>query len=156
VEHLEEGAAVFLRHPLFGVGINNSSAVREVVAADNLTNEEHNVAIHSAHLAGLAETGLIGYALYVGFFIRVAVEAFRKSRSKNFCVRTFSIAVLGAYAAISVHMMTDYLGTEAHQVMLWLYAGFIVGQMRVGQMSRGDVATTARWGAGTPALNGAL
>src|SRR5262249_12425569 len=41
VEHLEEGAAVFLRHPLFGVGINNSSAVREVVAADNLTNEEH-------------------------------------------------------------------------------------------------------------------
>ncbi len=130
VEHLRHGLVIFLSNPVFGVGLNNSSVVRPFVLRQALTAEESQVPVHSGYLLLLGETGILGFSLCAGFFLLVGIEAFRRSGSADPYTRTFAVGTFGAYAAMSVHMMTDYLGTEAFYAMIWLYAGLIVASRR--------------------------
>ncbi|MBP1688284.1 MAG: O-antigen ligase protein [Deltaproteobacteria bacterium] len=134
VEHLRQGMAIALRHPLFGVGLNNSSAVRPFIVPQDLTYEDSQLPIHSGHLQVLAETGVIGFGLYVGFFLLVAIEAFRHLKAEDVYTRVFALGTLGAYTAMCVHVTTDYVGVDAFHAMLWLYAGLIVASRRWEQI----------------------
>jgi hypothetical protein len=75
---------------------------------------------------------VIGFGLYVGFFVLVGLEALRRSQSESAVSRTFSLGVLGAYTAMCLHMISDILGSVPFHILLWLYAGLIVGQRRRG------------------------
>jgi hypothetical protein len=142
VDHVRHGLAIALEHPWFGVGLNNSSFVRNVLVARDLFYGGQLLPIHSQHLVILSETGVIGYVLYVGFFVLVALEALRRSRSSHLIVRTFSIGVVGAFSAVFVHVTTDWLGFEAAHVMMWLYAGLIVSMRREPGLAAGPRPTT--------------
>lgn len=129
-EHLRQGLLVALAHPLFGVGLNNSNVVRPFLVPEGLRYGEHLLPIHSQYLIGLSETGLIGFGLYVGFFVLVGIEALRRAKSADFYERTFALGVFGAFAAMSVHMVSEIMGPVPFQVIMWLYAGLIVAQRR--------------------------
>ena len=145
MQHLHQGVLIALRHPIFGVGLNNSSLVRPYLTPGGLTDEEAQLPIHSGHLLGLAETGVIGFGLYVGFFVLIGIEAFRQSKSRDVITRTFAIGILGAYAAMGIHMTTDYLGVEAFFALLWMYAGVVVAQRRSEPLAGAEPAS--RWAA---------
>ena len=138
-DHVRHGLAIAMENPWFGVGLNNSSFARDVVVGSDLFYLGHMLPIHSHHLIILSETGVFGYALFVGFFASVGVLALRRSRSRSALVQVFSIGVLGAYGALFIHVATDWLGFEASHVMLWLYAGVIVGMGRPMQVASGEV-----------------
>jgi hypothetical protein len=141
-DHVRHGLAIALEHPWFGVGLSNSSFVRSFVVGRDLFYGGHLLPIHSQHLIILSETGVIGYVLYVGFFVLVALEALRRSRSNQLIVRTFSIGIVGAFSAVFVHVTTDWLGFEAAHVMMWLYAGLIVSMRREPALEAGPRPTT--------------
>jgi hypothetical protein len=130
VTHLRHGITIALRHPIFGVGLNNSSAVRPYLVPRDLTYEESQLPVHSGHIVGIAEMGVVGYGLYLWFFVLVGIAAFRRLNEPDVIVRIFSLAVLGALVAMAVHLATDYIGIDSLNALLWLYAGLIVGQQR--------------------------
>lgn len=130
MQQLQQAMIIFFHHPIFGVGLNNSSMVRPYLIPGGVTNEETQLPLHSGHLLGLSETGVIGFGLYLGFFVLIAIEALRQSRSRDVLTRTFAIAILGAYTAMGIHMTTDYMGVEAFFALLWMCAGLVVAQRR--------------------------
>jgi len=130
MEHLRQGLTIALHHPIFGVGLSNSSVVRPYLISTGLMYGENLLPIHSQYLIGISETGLIGFSLYIGFFILVALEAFRRTKSDEFYERIFSMGILGTLAAMSIHMITDFMGPVPFHILLWLYAGLIIAQRR--------------------------
>lgn len=126
VEHIKTGIAMLQINPIMGVGLNNSTLFRPQFTPGGESEIERALPIHSHYLLGLIETGIVGFGLYCMFFIRVMVEAFRRSRSNDFYTATFAISILGAYSALAIHTIADYAGADALQTMLWLYAGLIV------------------------------
>jgi hypothetical protein len=135
-DHLLAGIRVVLSHPIIGVGLNNSSLVRSLVAPGGETEVERALPIHSHYMIGLAEVGVLGFALYVGFFIWIGVYALRLSTSPVFHTAVFGIAVVGAYCAIATHLLIDFLNNDAFHTLLWFYAGLIVAQTRTEQRER--------------------
>ena len=83
--------------------------------------------VTSSYLIALSETGLIGVTLFIGFFAMVTLEAFRRSASSDTTTRIFSLGILGALVAMSIHNITDVAGPHALQAMWWLYAGIAIG-----------------------------
>jgi len=152
VEHLRHGITIALRHPIFGVGLNNSSVVRPYLVPKDLTYEESQLPIHSGHIVGVAEMGIIGYGLYVWFFVLVGIAAFRRLNAPDLMVGIFSLAILGALLAMAIHLATDYIGVDSLNALLWFYAGLIAAQQRqqpaVQRLSRysspGVLAASAR------------
>jgi hypothetical protein len=132
LDHLRQGVHVALSHPVFGVGLNNSSFVRPLVLPEGLAVSENLVPMHSSYLIGLAETGVFGFAMYVGFFVLAALRAFRLSGARNPMARVFALAILGAFTAVSLHNVTDVAGPQPLQASWWLYAGIIVAVGRPG------------------------
>jgi hypothetical protein len=130
MEHLQQAVIIALRHPIFGVGLNNSSLVRPYLVPGGVTDEDSQLPLHSGHLLGLAETGVIGFGLYLGFFVLIWIEAWQQSKSQDVLTRTFSIGIIGAYTAMAIHMTTDYLGVESFNALVWMYAGIVVAQRR--------------------------
>jgi hypothetical protein len=132
-DHLLAGIRVVASHPIIGVGLNNSSLVRSLVAPGGETEVERALPIHSHYMIGLAEVGVLGFALYVGFFIWIGVYALRLSTSPVFNTAVFGIAVIGAYCAIATHLLIDFLNNDAFHTLLWFYAGLIIAQTRTEQ-----------------------
>lgn len=128
--HWEVGLKMVGFNPITGTGLNTSTAVRQQFSFGSSDLIDSQWPLHNHYLIGLIETGAVGVALYVGFFIWVTLEAYRRSRSRDFWESTFSLVVLGAYTALAVHMTVDFLNHDALHTLLWFYAGLIVAMRR--------------------------
>lgn len=127
IDHLKQGIQVAMHHPIFGVGLNNASVVRPYLVPEGLGHGENLLPMHSSYLIALSETGLVGATLFIGFFAMATLEAFRRSASSDTTTRIFSLGILGALVAMSIHNITDVAGPHALQAMWWLYAGIAIG-----------------------------
>ena len=129
VIHWKVGIEMIQLNPVIGTGLNTSTVVRrQLIRANELIDDEYQ--LHNHYLIGLVETGVIGSVMYLCFFILVGLEAFRRSRSKDFRVAMISMAILSAYTAIALHMTIDFLNLDPLHTLLWIYAGVIVAFRR--------------------------
>jgi O-antigen ligase len=136
-DHLRNGIRVFLSSPIIGVGLNNSSPVRNEVVPGGETAVERALPIHSHLLIGLSEAGIVGFALYVGFFALIAREAIRRSRSPHRYIVVFALTTIGAYSALAVHLVEDFMSFDAFHTLLWFYAGLMMAARRLEESEGG-------------------
>jgi hypothetical protein len=124
----DKGLQLISANPIFGVGVNNSTAVKQALGED-IESEAINP-IHNHYIVVAAETGIVGFVLYMTFFSACAGEAWSRSRSPNLDVACFSVAIFGSYIGLAAHLLTYGLGPEMN-TMLWFYAGLIMALKRM-------------------------
>ena len=126
---IEEAKNAFLKEPFTGAGLNNSSAATEGSRAIVLTTKGSSAyrmtVVHNYYLIVLIEVGLIGFALFFGFFWQTVVNAFRYMRAAELQLRLLAAGIVSALAGVAVHNMADPFGGHSNLAMLWLHAGLI-------------------------------
>ena len=116
--------------PVLGIGLNNSTAVKKEFE-DHVAGEWHHP-IHNFYITLAAETGLVGFVLFMGFFGLTAIEAFRRSKSGDLVIASLGVAIFGSYMALAGQLVADGITPDA-STMLWFYAGLIMALGRIDQ-----------------------
>jgi O-antigen ligase len=130
---------MILSNPVFGVGINNSTGVKKDLTEDSAyiadpLRRSGEQPIHSFYLTLMAETGLVGFLCYMGFFAFTYRDALALSRSARDREIAFAATILLiCFAGIAIGVLTDPLYEDAVQTLLWLYAGIVVALKRLDQ-----------------------
>jgi O-antigen ligase len=89
---------------------------------------------HNHYLLVATEIGIPGLVFFLGFLITTCRTALKASRSANIYIAAVSLGIFGAYAALSVHLLVDWLATYTNQTFLWLYAGLTAALSRLDVM----------------------
>lgn len=118
---------------IMGVGPNNSASTQRRYKRDGTSGAAVTDAtkisdihpIHSQHLANLAETGLVGFALYAGFFFVVFRRAARLTRSSETLKRVAGGGLLIGGVALSVQFLADPIFEHAIYALLWFLCGVV-------------------------------
>ena len=111
--------AMFLQHPVLGVGYGNYRSLYNDYLPGVTPNQLDS---HNLYLQFLAETGIIGFAAFfflIGSFVRVAVKLARNS--DPYC-RLLGMGLGGALAATLIHGLVDFLFNVSPQFggLFWL------------------------------------
>ena len=119
---------VFARSPLLGTGFGNLRGLMGGLLSlpDGWTGDAHNL-----YLELLAETGLIGFLVFLGLIIlalRTAVKLLRKAHD-NFN-KMIALAIVSAICGVLVHGTVDYLFHTTPQVtaLFFLVLGLLSAQ----------------------------
>jgi O-antigen ligase len=119
---------VFARSPVFGTGFGNLRGLMGGLLnlPDGWTGDAHNL-----YLELLAETGLIGFTVFIFLVIyalRTALRQFRDTRDEF--GKIIGIAVFTAICGVLLHGTVDYLFHTAPQVtaLLFLVLGLLSAQ----------------------------
>jgi O-antigen ligase len=119
---------VFAQSPMLGTGFGNLRSLMGGLLnlPDGWTGDAHNL-----YLELLAETGLIGFMVFIFLMIyalRTAVKQFRKTRDEF--GRIIGIAAFAAICGVLVHGTVDYLFHTTPQVtaLLFLVLGLLSAQ----------------------------
>jgi O-antigen ligase len=133
---------------ILGVGPNNSAATQrhykhdgtsgEAVTDPTMISDIHP--IHSQHLANLAETGIIGFSLYMGFFILVLRDAARLTKSPSKWARLVGGGVLIGVIALSVQFLADPIFEHSIFALLWFLCGVVIAVAEADLRSDEDPA----------------
>ncbi|MFC6988173.1 O-antigen ligase family protein [Haloplanus sp. GCM10025708] len=83
------GISLFLQHPLFGIGGANFPYYADSFGIPD------QLPIHNVYLTLLAETGVVGFVLYVGFLVAVVRRGVRSLRSEATDVYVRGAALAG-------------------------------------------------------------
>ena len=135
---LQQGLLKFWESPIFGAGLNNSSAVME--GWHNISTTSQGAVfqveiIHNHYLIVLIEVGLVGFSLFFGFFGRIAWVALRYVRDAEPTMKMLLVGMICGMASIAVHNLGDPFGGHSVVAMLWLYAGLMVATIERIQSS---------------------
>jgi|GEM_PF-955827 len=111
--------AMFLHHPVLGVGYGNYRSLYNDYLPGVAPNE---LDTHNLYLQLLAETGIIGFAAFfflIGSFVRIAVKL---ARNADPWCRLLGIGLGGALAATLIHGLVDFLFNVSPQFggLFWL------------------------------------
>ena len=115
------GAAgsMFIEHPVLGVGYGNYRGLYSDYLPALTPNQ---LDAHNLYLQLLAETGIIGFAIFCLLAWSFARLALKLVRNDDPLFRLLGIAVGGALAATLIHGMVDYLFNVSPQfgALFWL------------------------------------
>jgi putative inorganic carbon (HCO3(-)) transporter len=125
---LAKGAlAIIQDNPVIGVGLDNYAQVSPRFDPIDVASWNHYTPIvHNIYLLIAAETGLIGLAAFLVFFVILLIQAWRIiDRAPNDTVWVAGVGILGALVALAIHSMVDYtlLGSSLVFTLFWLLAG---------------------------------
>lgn len=111
--------AMFLQHPVLGVGYGNYRALYNDYLPGVTANQ---LDAHNLYLQFLAETGIIGFVAFFALVILFSRRAVKLARDPDPVYRMVGIAVGGALAATLIHGMVDYLFNVSPQfgALFWL------------------------------------
>jgi O-antigen ligase len=113
IEHVKLSLLLLLKNPLFGVGIYNApEAFRKQLGERH----QYNV-IHNAYFSVLAEYGLVGFSLYMGFFLLAFRALARLSRHKDAYYRELALYLR---LALFSHLITSCFLGNWLELMLWI------------------------------------
>lgn len=134
----EDGFKLFLRSPIIGSGLGAfENGVRGVQTFRYDTRYAHNHYIQT-----LAETGIVGLAL---FLILLVVSALAIWRGRK---RPLAPALGGALIFMSIHAMVEFTFST------YCYLPLAFGVFAVISLSCGDMVPLPAWAQGKPARNG--
>lgn len=135
----EVAKEMILSNPVFGVGINNSTGVKKDLTDDSSfvvdsLRRSGEQPIHSFYLTLMAETGLVGFLCYMGFFALTYRDALVLSCSARDREIAFAATILPiCFAGLAIGVLADPLFEDFVQTLLWLYAGMVVALKRLDQ-----------------------
>ncbi|WP_254535980.1 O-antigen ligase family protein [Halomarina litorea] len=123
------GIELFVRNPLVGIGGMNYVLMAEQYGITPRPGERLPLPIHNIYVALLAETGLVGFLLYVGTLALVLVYGVRLLRTPatdRSLVAATVAGIVGTLAFGFWDILQLYSGTGFFP--LWILAGAIVGE----------------------------
>jgi O-antigen ligase len=130
---------MILDNPFLGVGLNNSTGqMRNYV---NVTYNPYDsdtqfftAGIHNVYLSTASEIGVFGALLFVAFFARVTLFAWRQScRSTDPEIRLVASALVVAFCGVAVNDLMDPFVEYQALMLLWMYAGISLNLPRMAQ-----------------------
>ncbi len=138
----EAAANMILAHPFLGVGLNNTMDQKRDYL--NITyfpgdpNTQFFVeSTHNLYLSMASEIGVLATLLFVAFFGKATVVAWRQSRgSPDPETRLAANALVVAFCSAALNSMMDPLGETPVLTLLWLYAGISLNLFRMAQTSQ--------------------
>lgn len=143
----------FLERPIWGAGLNNSSAVTEGSRSIVLTPTGHSnyqlTVVHNHYLIVLVDVGIVGFLLFFAFFWQTIVTALRHMRAAGTGSKLLLVGIVSALGGIAIHNFGDPFGGHPTRAMLWLYAGLIFATCRrvQAQPARPSSAHKSSWSA---------
>jgi hypothetical protein len=142
--------STFLKQPILGAGLNNSSIVTEGAQSSVLTSQgsvRQPVVVHNHYLLMLVEVGLVGFLLYFAFFWRIVVIALSHLRACEMETKLLLIGIVGSLVSVAIHNLGDPFGGHVVHAMLWLHAGLVIAicrRFREGDVEHPDRLAVAR------------
>jgi hypothetical protein len=123
LDHARAGFKYMLQKPIMGVGINNFQ-----VAIGPLDTEIvfGNQPIHNHYLRIGIETGFVGLALYIPFFLWVVAQGYRCIQSKDRFLSSTAMGLLASIIAIMVYWADDLFYDATITVFTWINIGMIL------------------------------
>ncbi len=124
---IDKGLKSFWDNPLFGSGMNNSTAVMEG-GRRVLPNGQRAILekLHLHYLVILVEDGLIGFILFFGFFIQIARKALRTMPFAEGDAKPVLVGIVTAMIGIAIQNFGDPFQGHVTSAMLWFYCGLVV------------------------------
>ena len=111
--------------PIFGVGLGGYALAYEDY---RLINWEHPLGhAHNYYLNLLAETGIVGLAAYLAFWLYITKLTLRLRRNPDNFARAIGIGLLGSWAYIGVHSVFDNLYVNN----LFLHIGVLLSLLAI-------------------------
>jgi O-antigen ligase len=135
----ETAAKMILDKPFLGVGLNNGTGQKPKYV--DVTYKWYDVdthfylePTHNIYLSLASEIGIFGALLFVAFFARVTLLAWRQSRhSADPEIKLVANALVVVFCSMAVNGLMDPLAEYTVLVLLWLYAGISVNLPRMAQ-----------------------
>ena len=126
---IERSVTAFLERPIWGAGLNNSSAVTE--GARTTAGSDYQITVvHNYYLIVLVEVGIVGFLLFFGFFWQIVVTAVRHMRAAETEMKILLAGIVAALAGIAIHNFGDPFAGHSVQAMFWLHAGLLLAICR--------------------------
>jgi hypothetical protein len=122
-------AKMILDNPFLGIGLNNGTGEKPKYVDVTYNRFDPNTQFyleptHNMYLSLASEIGVFGAVLFVGFFARVTVVAWRLSRnSMDSEIRFVANALVVVFCGVAVNGLMDPLQEYSVLMLLWLYAG---------------------------------
>jgi O-antigen ligase len=139
----------FSQRPIWGAGLNNSSAVTEGSRSIVMTTTGHSnyqlTVVHNHYLIVLVEVGIIGFLLFFAFFWQTIATAVRHMRTAETEPKLLLVGIVSALGGIGIHNFGDPFGGHPTQTMLWLHAGLVFAICRRVQAEPALPSSTNEW-----------
>ncbi|MDH7485403.1 MAG: O-antigen ligase family protein [Anaerolineae bacterium] len=132
VAHWRAAWAMFSDHPWLGVGIGNYAVAYSAYSLPHWRDalgHAHNIYLHV-----LAETGLLGLAAYLIFWVVAIVRIWQARAPQNDYAKAVAIGVLGVIAHLTVHNLVDNLYVQG----MYLHVAILLGLPVVGRFGTAD------------------
>jgi O-Antigen ligase len=138
----ETTAKMILDNPFLGVGLNNGTGQKPKYV--NVTYNPYDPdtkfylePTHNVYLSLASEIGVFGTLLFVAFFARVTLLAWRQSRySTDPEIRLVANALVVVFCGVAVNGLMDPILEYQVLELLWLYAGISLNLPRMSQGHR--------------------
>ena len=145
----EATAKMILDHPFLGVGLNNGTGQKPKYA--NVTYNPYDPdtqfylePTHNFYLSLTSEIGVFGVLLFVAFFFKAALLAWRESRrSPDPEIRFFANVLVVVFCGVAVNGLMDPVLEYQVLELLWMYAGI---SLNLPRMAEGQETVGARPG----------
>jgi O-antigen ligase len=117
------GTEIWLDNPITGIGVGNYPLVAPEYAATRLRVNLEALNAHNVYIQLLAETGTIGFLLYVGVLVLTVRELWRALRDPNPQVASLAWTWFIVVIMILVGALTKQ---ETYDKMLWMVVGISI------------------------------
>lgn len=125
VAHWQAALNMAQSKPILGVGLGNYEIVYDEYRLINW--QEPLGHAHNFYLNTLAETGIVGLAAYLSFWLAVFLVTWRARAHPDSFVRATAIGLLGSWTYLAVHSIFDNLFVNN----LFLHIGVLLGMLAV-------------------------
>ncbi len=126
------GLEVAKSNLLFGVGLNNSTALLSNFDPAGLVIPHHSfhISIHNWYLVVAGEIGLLGLIFILIFFIKSLADAFRNTALDDRYISTVAVGILAGLSGLLIYMGGDVFRNNAVLVIMWMFAGLSAAMNR--------------------------
>ncbi len=153
----EAALRMILDNPILGVGLNNGTAEKPRYVNITYDKRDSNTQFyleptHNMYLALTSEIGIPGALVFFGFFVRIALLAWRQSRgSPDPEIRWIASALFLAFVSVAVSGLMDPFQEHSTLFLLWIYAGITLNLPRMTQIPEASADTRSLPAAAAPA-----
>jgi O-Antigen ligase len=132
-------AKMILDNPFLGVGLNSGTGQKAKYVDVTYNPFDPNTQFyleptHNLYLSLASEIGIFGALLFVTFFTKAALIAWRQGRSNTDPqIRLLADALFVVFCAVAVNSWMDPLQEYPVLVLLWLYAGLSLNLSTMGR-----------------------